>query len=133
MSSRSAPHIITSRLLILESKRLMLASLHRRLAESGHESLRRRAEALSQECEHAQHNYRASVLSFGSPHTADYWVVAYSRLIEMGNALTVKLRDARGELPLDERYQVASDAEMLEEIIGSWTASLRAAMASAAA
>lgn len=132
MIGRLRPNIITSKMLILQSKRLMLCSLERRLADSGPEALRERAKALALECEDAQHKYRSAVLAYGTPQTADYWVIAYSRLIEMGQTLAVKLREATGELPLAERYQVAADVEMLEDIVGSWSGSLRDAMASAA-
>lgn len=125
--------LISSRLLILQSKRLMLNSLQRRLANGARESLIRRIEVLQAEAEYEQHAYRACVLNWGTSQTDDYWVIAYSRLIEMGNALAVKLREATGELPISERYQVSADVEMLEDIVESWTASLRTVMAEAVA
>jgi hypothetical protein len=128
VKKQAGQEIITSRLLVLQSKRLMLNSTQRRLDESGLDSLRNRVETLRLEADHAQHLYRSSLLDYGSPELAEYWVVAYSRLIEMGNALKVRLRDAVLDLPLSERYQASADVEMLEEIVARWHESMRAAM-----
>ena len=132
MIARIAPQIIASRLLVLQSKRLMLKCLERQLADTGRESLRQQIEDLRRQCDFCQHHYRRSVLLYGTPESMNYWVIAYSRLIEMGHTLALKLRDETGELPLAERYQVSADVEMLEEIVRSWNSSLREAMASAA-
>ena len=121
--------IITSRMLILQSKRLLLVSLRRRLAATGVGALKKRVDGLQAEAALAQHQYRDAILNWASPEDADYWVVAYSRLIEMGNVLTGKLRDASVVLPLEERGEVSADIEMLEEIVQSWTESRRESMA----
>jgi propanediol dehydratase small subunit len=128
VKKQAAQEIITSRLLVLQSKRLMLNTTQRRLDESGLDSLRSRVETLRMEADHAQHLYRSTLLAYGSPEHAEYWVVAYSRLIEMGNALKVRLHDAVLDLPLSERYQASADVEMLEEIVARWHESMRAAM-----
>lgn len=126
-------HVITSRLLILQSKRLLLHSAQRRLQQTGIQSMRRRVEALRLETDMAQHSYRLSVLKWGSPQQPDYWLVAYARLIDMGQALSTKLRAAVEELPSAEHAQVEADVEMLEDIIEHWVESMREAMASAVA
>jgi hypothetical protein len=55
-------------------------------------------------------------------------LIAYSRLIEMGNALTTKLRSSAPGLPEDERYELRADMEMLEGIVEGWTESKRRSM-----
>jgi len=125
--------LITSRLLILQSKRLMLHSLQRRQDEGSRAELNERIEALQVQAERAQHAYRTYVLNWGTTRSSDYWVVAYSRLIEMGNALTTKLREATNDLAPAERYQVSADVEMLEEIVAAWGESLRTVMTTAVA
>jgi len=129
---RFARDIITSRLLVLQSKRLILRCQQRRL-DATKEALRLEIEQLSVEAEDAQHRYRASMLAWGSPEFHDYWLIAYARLIEMGSVLTTRLREATTQLPLSERYQVSADVEMLEGIVGNWTESLRDEMAAAVA
>jgi len=121
--------IITSRMLILQSKRLLLVSLRRRLAATGVGALKKRVDGLQAEAALAQHQYRDAVLNWASPEDADYWVVAYTRLIEMGNVLSGKLRDAAVVLPVQERGEITADIEMLEEIVERWTESKRESMA----
>lgn len=126
-------HLITSRLLVLQSKRLMLNSVQRRLDDNASARLHDQLEKLRQEAELAQHSYRSCMLNFGTADTSDYWLIAYSRLIEMGNALALKLRETSKVLPVSERYEVSADVEMLERIVATWTQSLRMAMAEAVA
>ena len=134
ITKRTARQVISSRLLVLQSKRLMLSSLERRMGSNSNlDSLRQRAERLRDEIERGQHAYRTAVLKFGSPDSHDYWMVAYSRLIEMGNQLSARLARTAGSLPPAQRYEVASDVEALELIVRSWSEAMRAAMSRAVA
>jgi len=117
-----------SRLLVLQTKRLMLNSIQRRLARSESESVRERAEGLARETQQAQFRYRKAILDYGSPASSDYWLVAYGRLIEAGGALRSKLRSALGDLPADDRYEVSTDIEALDAILDGWNVSMRTAM-----
>jgi hypothetical protein len=129
----TAEQIINSKLLILQSKRLLLTSTERRLGDTGMQSLRERVNQLRRETETAQHGYRSSVLRWGSPRQHDYWPIAYTHLIEMGNTLTSRLRSSAPGLPADERYELTADVEMLEGIVEGWTRSKRRSMAVATA
>ena len=120
--------IVAAQLLILQSKRLMLASVERRLAETKLQQLRDRVDVLKGEVAVAHHNYKNAMLRYGAPDHADYWLVAYMRLIEVGNALTQQLTTAVAELPAEEQYEVSTDIEMLERIVGRWREGMREAM-----
>jgi len=134
MKAGVAQSVVTSRLLILQSKRLMLDRCQRRLdRDEADEEARRRVDVLRSQTDAAQHAYRSVILAWGSPENAEYWIVAYGRLIDMGTTLTQKLRDAVVELPLAERYQVSADVESLESIVGEWTEKMRRSMAAAVA
>lgn len=133
MKRQAAQSIISSRLLILQSKRLLLNSLQRRLESHGYDFLRSRIARLRAETETAQYLYRSSMLAWGSPADVEYWLVAYSRLIEVGNVVADRLREANEHLPPAERFQVAADVEMLEHMISMWTETMRESMASAVA
>lgn len=133
MKRQAADHIVRSRLLILQSKRLMLNTLQRRLKEHGYDVLKVRVAKLRSETATAQHLYRSSMLSWGSPQNPDYWLVAYGRLIEVGNVVVDRLRDATDQLPPAERYQVSADVEMLEHMISKWTEVMRESMSAAVA
>lgn len=133
MRAETARAIVSSRLLILQTKRLLLNSSQRRFDALGLDTLRQRVERLRLETDLAQHAYRATMLAYGSPAHADYWLVAYARLIEMGRALTSKLRDSAMSLAPAERYQASADVEMLETLIERWTEEMHRSMAEAVA
>lgn len=125
--------LVSASLLILQSKRLMLSSAQRRLESTGLEELRGRVAELRVEAEHAQHRYRSAVLAFGSPAKTDYWLVVYGQLIEKGGVLSTRLRKSTSRLPLRERYEASADIEVLEEIMKTWTDSMRRTMSAAVA
>ena len=128
MKESLADSIITSRLLVLQSKRLMLHSVERRAKKRKVESLIRRVEELRAEADSAQDGYRQAMFQYGSPNDHDYWVIAYSRLITMGRVLTFKLREASTSMPARDRAQVSPDLEMLEGMVEEWGESMRTAM-----
>jgi len=134
MRAGVAQSVLTSRLLILQSKRLMLDRYQRRLdRDEADDEARLRVGVLRRQTDAAQHAYRSVILAWGSPENAEYWIVAYGRLIDMGTTLTQKLRDAVVELPLAERYQVSADVESLESIVGEWMEKMRRSMAASVA
>ncbi len=89
---------------MLQSKRLILATLERRLRMRELESMRARVDRLRAETEKAHEQYCSSLLRWGTPETPDYWPVAYARLVETAERLSAKLRGAAVEL----RRRVAS-------------------------
>jgi hypothetical protein len=123
--------IITSRLLVLQSKRLMLDAIERRLEIWNSPGVRRRFEELRVETDAAQDRYRRALLEWGSSDDTDYWVMAYTRLIDKGNVIVKRMREANLMLPPRERYQVSADIEMMEHLVEDWTGSLRRSMAAA--
>jgi len=125
--------IITSRLLVLQSKRLMLAATERALQGSNAAGVRRRIEELRIETDAAQDRYRSAILAWASTEDIDYWVIAYSRLIEKGNVIVKKMREANLVLPPSERYQISAEIETMEHLVEDWTESLRRSMAAAVA
>ena len=133
MTRDAGESLIMGRLLVLQSKRLMLNSLQRRLDEHGSDALKERVERLRVDVEMAQSSYRSTMLSWGSAETHGYWLVAYGRLIEVGNVVAARLRAAADDLPPAERYQVSAEVEMLEHMVANWTEAMRKAMIRAVA
>ncbi len=127
-----ADSLISSRLLVLQSKRLILASLERRLHRRALESLRARVRLLREETASAQEKYSSSMLRWGSPERPEYWPIAYSRLVDAADRLYTKMRHAVGDMPPAERYQLAAEVEMLEVLVEGWRESIRTSMISVA-
>ena len=120
--------LISSRLLMLQSKRLILASLERRFRKQPLESLRARVDHTRQETLNAQERYCLSLLTWGSAETPHYWPVAYGRLVDTADRLSSKLRGVARELPYADRYQAATDVEMLEVLVEGWREAIRASV-----
>src|SRR5437016_13929633 len=85
--SSIADSLISSRLLVLQSKRLILASLERRLQRRALDSLRDRVRSLREETANAQERYSASILRWVSPEGPAYWSVAYYRMYDADEQL----------------------------------------------
>jgi len=125
--------IIMSRLLILQSKRLVMSSYQRRLEErGGQEATRERLEQLRKEIQSAQHHYRSAVLTWDSPENHDYWLTAYSRLIDIGRHVIAEMREAAVVLATAERHEVVADVEGLERMVGGWLRAMRQTMVASA-
>ncbi len=117
--------LISSRLLMLQSRRLILASLERRFRKQPIESLRAKVDHTRQQTINAHERYCLSLLTWGTPDTPHYWPVAYGRLVDTADRLSNKLRGVAGELPYPDRYQAATDVEMLETLADRWRQSIR--------
>ena len=131
MRATDVEHVLTSRLLILQSKRLLLSSAQRQATRYGTEQLRARVERLRNEADHARAAYQKSVLDFAPAHHPDYWPVAYGRLIELGHRLSDELRDASASVSLHDRFAMSTDVEALEHLVQDWRKSMRRKIAAA--
>jgi len=125
--------IIMARLLILQSKRLMMSSCQRRLDGGGYESIRGRLERLRADVQSAQYLYRSAILSWESPENHEYWLTAYSRLIDIGHQVIDEMKGATVLLPSTERHEVAADVERLETMIKGWANSMKRTMTASVA
>ena len=126
MKPSVARNLIMSRLLMVQSKRLVLASLQRRVLERDAESKRGRAEKVQAELERAHDNYRTAMLAFGASGDPEYWLAVYGKLIDTAGALVERMRDQSSSLTYDRRYEVAGDIQMLEALVSQWRDSMRA-------
>ncbi len=124
--------LISSRLLMLQSKRLILASLERRFRKQPLESLRTRVDHTRQETLNAHERYCLSLLTWGTAETPHYWPVAYGRLVDTADRLSSKLRGVARDLPYPDRYQAATDVEMLESFAERWRQSIRTSITAVA-
>lgn len=124
----SADKIVSSRMLALQSKRLLLAVAENRLAKTDDQEVHKRAISLREDVLDARHDYLTAVLLFGSPDTAEYQLAAYSSLLDAGDRLTAKLRAAVSDLGGRDRYEVETEIEVLEQLIQRWRAAICTSM-----
>jgi hypothetical protein len=137
-SSKQAPlpigeTIVSAHLNMVQSKRMLLSSAERRHRLHGGKSLLARAEGLRDEADQAQRRYQSIVLHFAHPDSNQYRLVAYGNLIELADTLAAELRSSLDELPLSDRFEVATEVEMLENLIDIWRDEQRTTLTSGAA
>ena len=125
--------LVSARLQVLQSKRLLMASNQRRQQRRGTEGLAERIEKLRKEIEHAQLAYRVALVRWGSPAMSDYWPAAYSRLIDLADHLALRLENAARGGSVSRRYELSVEVEVLELLIQQWRESLRQTIVKATA
>ncbi len=112
--------IVTSRLLIVQSKRLMLGSLERRFRLHGEDSVGKRRECIRDEAARANLTYRSAVLNWGLATSHEFRLVAYSSLTSLAEALVLELRETlTGHTPRVQ-VELATEVEVLEDLIEQW-------------
>ena len=120
--------IVMARLLVLQSKRMLLASGERRLEAGDGPGLRERCDRLRAAAEKAQQSYRKAVLDWGSPGTAQFLFAALATMIEGAEELAEKLRASLGELPAPDSMELRDDINRVEGVIRRWRATLMASV-----
>ena len=120
--------IVMSRLLVLQSRRILLTSCLNKMRATGNEFLRPRAVELQKNIERAHSDYRKAVLAWASPDTAQYWLVAHQTMIEGAEDLVTCLHDSADELPQPDRGEIDADIVRLQEIIERWRESMVTSM-----
>ena len=124
--------IVSSKLLVLQSKRLLLtnASVKRRMSGGEKSEAEARLEGAVQS---ALERYNSAVLTWSSAMTPQYRLVAYNSLIGKAERLRASLANPPGELSADDRREVLADLRALQHIIDGWRDIARSSMAEAVA
>jgi hypothetical protein len=120
-----AESIVTSRLLIVQSKRLMLSSAARRFRLHGGNSLGRRSEHFRADTARAHKSYQAAVLTWGRTTSHEFRIVAYTSLIVLAEKLVFELRGTIEGVAARDRVEMATEVEVLEDLIEEWRQSAR--------
>ncbi len=129
---RVAEKIVTSRLLVLQSKRILLCNARTRQRIDATEQAAVDIERLEAAVHEAWERYHEAVLHFASPQTPQYRLVAFSSLIARAELLQSKLESA-SELGGVDRHELHAEMRNLEQILSGWRANLRASMMAAPA
>ncbi len=125
--------IVSARLLVVQSKRLMLSSLQRRSRVRGEDSLRVRTDRFRDEADRAHRDYRSAVLVWGRATSPEFRLVAYGSLVELAEALVLELRGTIGELQPPDQFELATEVGVLEDFIAQWRSSARPSATAAVA
>ncbi len=127
MLERVGNNIVASRLLVLQTKRILLTRA--RANSTNDVDIERYASAVRT----AHERYNEAVLQWASASSDQYVLVAYTSLIAKAELLHAKLQNASDEMPSPDSGQLAIEARALETIIGGWRAVARRSMSAAVA
>jgi hypothetical protein len=116
--------IVRSRLLVVQSKRLLLASAERSLVACASDARQARVTQLHQDITIANQNYRRAVLDWASTDSSQFWQIVYKSLIEGVGQLGDRMRSASGRLPDTERTDMLADAASLDVVLQRWRQSM---------
>lgn len=119
--------IVSARLLVMQSKRLLLASAERRLVATDPPARRALVERYRRDAEAAHATYREVVVRWAPIDSRQTLLVVYGNLIDGVTGLAAKLRRCAEQLPPADRMEVAVDIASLEAIIGRWRADMLSA------
>ena len=115
--------IVMSRLLVLQTRRLLLASSQKKVRATNPDLVR-----LKEAAAKAHLEYRKAVLAWASPDTSQFWMVSYATMIDGLDELAGRLRTSSQELPMQDRHELEADLVRLDEITGRWRASMLSPM-----
>ncbi len=125
--------IVSARLLVVQSKRLMLSSLLRRFRLRGERSLRERTDRFRDEADRANRNYRSAVLNWGQATSPEFRLVAYGSLVDLAESLVFELHWTMGGLQPRDQFELATEVEVLEHFIDQWRRNARPSATAAVA
>jgi hypothetical protein len=125
--------IVMSRLLVLQSRRILLATTEKKLRAEDDPELRKRLGNHQAAAAGAHDAYRAAVLTWASPESTQFWMVAYATMIDGVEDLAGQLRARSYELPGRDRIAIQSDLAQLDRIIKRWRSTMLAPMGDVAA
>jgi len=120
--------IVMSRLLVLQTRRLLLAASQKKLSVTDADHLRAEVARLKEAAARAHEQYRRAVLDWASPETSQFSMVSYATMIDGLEELAGRLRTSSIELPTEDRIELDADLVRLDEIIGRWRASMLSSM-----
>ena len=132
MTAPVPANIVSSKLVILESKRSLLAKAQNHLHVAGTQQARTDVRRCESDVRRAQGRYNEAVVRWGEPSTAQYRLVAYGSLVDKAEHLRGTLLGAAPNFPNRDRRELLADVESLEAIIASWSEVLRNAMGAVA-
>ena len=122
----TAELIIASRLLTLQSRRILLATTARKLFFLGdEEELEKQVKSLEERTANAEREYKKAVLKWAQPETAQLWLVSYQQMIEEAENLAMHLRSSAAQLSGMDRAEISADVVRLDKVIERWREAMK--------
>jgi hypothetical protein len=122
-----AERIISSRLLVLQSKRIQLDVAQARRRRGGSE-MGAYVGRLERDVSVATERYKSAVINWGDGGTPQFLIVAYGSLIQKAERLRTALENGSPSLSATDRLEVEAEVRALEGIINGWRSVTRQSM-----
>ena len=118
--------LMWSRILVLHSRRLLLANAERRLRRQPSEDLAVQRERLRLAVMTADDACRAALHKTGPPRISAHWRKSFSQLVDRAGAAVRRLRELPdATTPVELRFELSTDIEQLEKLVEEWRALIR--------
>lgn len=125
LSESSSNQIVASRMLVFEAKLLLMNMANRRFRRTQARRDLKQVEHLRAELHRAEAALRKIELEGRLSSSPDYWLAVYTSLIDRATASLDYMTAATRARPAAERFETATDVQMLEELIAHWTSRMR--------
>ena len=125
VTESSGNQIIASRMLVFQSKLLLMNAANRRFQRTHAKRDLKRVEHLRAELHRAESALRKIEVEGSLWSSADYWLAVYASLIDRAKDSLARVASVMRARPAAERFENATDVQMLEELIAQWTARMR--------
>ncbi len=125
LSESGGEQILASRMLVFQSKLLLMSAANRRFRRTRAKRDLKRVEHLRAELHLAEAALRTIELEGHLWSGPDYWLAIYASLIYRATDTLDRMKSATHAGPVAERFETATDVQMLEELIAQWTSRMR--------
>ena len=126
LSESSGDQVVAARMLVFQSKLLLMNTANRRFRRTNAERDLKRVEHVRAELHRAEAALRRIELEGHHWSSPDYWLAVYASLVERATDALDRMTTASYGRPAAERFESATDIQMLEELIAQWTSRMRA-------
>jgi translation initiation factor 2B subunit (eIF-2B alpha/beta/delta family) len=117
----SGMRIAKSHALMFQSKLLLLNSANHSYRRTRTRKDLKRVEHFRSELHRAEANLRSAGPGEFSPENGGFWLQIYAKLIDRATASLDRMKSAMSSREAADRFETATDVQMLEELIVHWT------------
>jgi len=106
---------------MFQSKLLLLNAANHSYRRTRTRKDLKRVEHFRSELHRAEAALRRTGLDELASETGDFWLQMYADLIDCATASLVRMRSTMSSRVADDRFETATDVQMLEELIAQWS------------
>ena len=125
LSASSGMRIAKSHALMFQSKLLLLNAANHSYRRTRTRKDLKRVEHFRSELHRAEAAMRRTGLDELASENGDFWLQTYADLIDCATASLVRMRSTMSSREAADRFETATDVQMLEELIAQWTSRMQ--------